>query len=137
MKEQKGIALVTLAIAIIIVMVLAGIVISYQLGENSPIKHAEEASVNSFHDNVRDALMTLQVNYTSMSEYISSLKNQGYLYDDNQVNVEYVLNMNDCEYGNGSNYKDVYYLTDKLILKYYDNNGSEIELADLGVTMEP
>ncbi len=137
MKEQKGIALITLAIAIIVVVVLAGVIMSYEVGENSPIKHVEEATLSGFHDNVKDALLTLEVNYTSMSEYINSLKNQGYLYDDNQVNVENILDTKDCEYGLGSNYRDSYYLTDQLILKYYDKNGTNIEIADLSATMEP
>lgn len=137
MRKQKGIALITLAIAIMAVMVLAGVIISYEVRENSPVKQAEEATKTSFHDNVKDALLTLEVNYTSKTEFINFLKNQGYLYDDNQVNVEYVLNANKCEYGNGSGYRDSYYLTDKLILNYYDENGTSIDLGDLGATMEP
>ena len=136
MKKQKGITLISLVIAVMVLMIVAGVVISTALRNDGQVKQVADASMQSFHDSVRDALLLIQTEYTSKKEFILTLKEHDYLDGNNKIEVGNLLKTTNCEYGNGSNKKDVYVLSDDLELTYYDKNGEVFELGNLGTTME-
>ena len=136
MKEQKGVTLVVLAITVMVLVVIIGVVFTAGIGQKSQVKEVVDASEQSFHDNVKDALMLLGNSYTSKAEYLKYLREHDYVGDNSEVNVSRVLEATNIDYGKGSNFKDVYTLTDDLTLTYYNKNGEAKYLGNLGATME-
>ena len=136
MKEQKGVTLVVLAITVMVLMVIIGVVFTAGIGQKSQVKEVVDASEQSFHDNVKDALMLLENSYTSKSEYLKYLREHDYVGENSEVNVGRVLEATNLDYGKGSNFKDVYTLTDDLTLTYYNKDGKAKYLGNLGTTME-
>ena len=136
MREQKGITLVVLVVTVMVLLIIAGVMIGTGLGQKSQVKEIVSATEQSFHDNVKDALLMLQMNYTSKSEYIQYLKEHDYVNADGKVQVKVLLRTLDCEYGIGKDLKDVYILSNDLNLTYYDKDGNTKEIGNLGATME-
>ena len=137
MREQRGVTLITVAVTLIILLILAGVVISTVTNNDGQINQVITATKKSIDSNVSDAIMTMQTTYVSKSEFIKFLKDKAYINEENKINVNKLLDSTDCEYGVGENKKDVYILTDNLELKYYDQDGNEQLVSDLGTTMEP
>lgn len=137
MKEEKGITLISLAIIIIVVLIITGITFTMGLGDNGIVEKTKKSTKASFDADVADALMILQTSYTSKKEYIYYLKGNEYLTtEENKVQITKLLGISESDYGMGSNGKDIYVLTDDMKLKYYNKEGIQEELIDLGLTME-
>ena len=136
MKKERGVTLIVLVVTVMIIIIIAGVIVGVGLGQKGQVKEIISATEQSFHDNVKDALLILQTDYTSKEEYVEYLKEHNYLNSDGQVEVKTLLKSVDCEYGIGKEKNDVYILTDDLNLTYYDKNGNAKELGNLGATME-
>lgn len=136
MKNQKGITLIALVVTILVLIIISSIVIKTNVGENGLITQATEMSKSSFDNNVRDALLLLQTQYTSKSEFMQFLKDEGYVDSDNVINVYKLLEVNEADYGVGKNPVDVYVLTDDMDLIYYISAASNNTIINIGTDME-
>ena len=136
MKNERGVTLVVLMVALLIVCILVGIFVSGGFGRRGVVKETIEATQTSFNDNVKDALLVLQTKYTSKSEYYKFLQDNIYIDKEGKVDVKLLLDTNDCDYGIGSNKSDVYILDKDLNLTYYNKDKEAKSLGNLGATME-
>lgn len=136
MKNQKGITLIALVVTILVLIIISSIVIKTNVGENGLITQANEMSKSSFDNNVRDALLLLQTQYTSKSEFMQFLKDEGYVDSDNVINVYKLLEVNEADYGVGKSPVDVYVLTDDMDLIYYISAASNNTIINIGTDME-
>ena len=136
MKNEKGITLITLMITLFVLLTIVGVTVGTQLSKNGQVREIVEITKKSFDDNVVDALLIIQTNYVSKSEYIEYLKNNNYIDKDGIINVEKLLEAKDCEYGKGNNKNDVYLLTQDLNVLYYDKEGTENLVRNIVSNME-
>ena len=136
MRNEKGITLIILMITVFILVTIVGVTVGTQLKNNGQVKEIVEATKTSFDDNVIDALLIIQTKYVSKSEYIEYLKNNNYIDEEGTIDVEKLLETKDCEYGKGKNKNDVYLLTEDLDVLYYDKEGTENFVKNIGSNME-
>lgn len=136
MKNQKGITLIALVVTILVLIIISSVIIKTNVGENGLITKTVEMSKSSFDDNVRDALLLLQTQYTSKSEFMKFLKDEGYVDSNNVVNVYKLLEVNEADYGIGQNLEDVYVLTDEMDLIYYISEEDSNFIVNIGTDME-
>ena len=137
MKNQKGITLISLIVTLLTLIILSSIVVKSNVGDSGLITQTVKMSKTSFDDNVRDALMALQIQYTSKSEFMQFLKDEQYIKSNNVIDVFKLLETESCDYGIGQDIKDVYVLTDNMDLIYYDENNTDETLCNIGIDMEP
>lgn len=136
MKNEKGITLITLMITLFVLVTIVGVTVGTQLADNGQVKEIVEVTKTSFDDNVIDALLIIQTNYVSKSEYIEYLKNNNYIDEEGTIDVKKLLEAKDCEYGKGSNKNDVYVLTEDLDILYYNKEGTENLVKNISSNME-
>ena len=136
MKNEKGITLITLMITLFVLLTIVGVTVGTQLSKNGQVREIVEITKKSFDDNVVDALLIIQTNYVSKSEYIEYLKNNNYIDEEGTIDVKKLLEAKDCEYGKGNNKNDVYLLTQDLNVLYYDKEGTENLVRNIGSNME-
>ncbi len=136
MKKQEGVTLVVLAITIIVLMIITGVVIVTQIKDNGQIDEFISSAKMSFDDNIVDGLLLLQTSYTDKSEYLKYLRENEYIDGEGKVNTKKVIGSNDYEYGKGEGSKDTYFLTEDLDVLYYDKEGKEEYIQNIGAKME-
>lgn len=136
MKNQKGITLIALVVTILVLIIISSTIIKTNVDENGLITQTVELSKSSFDNNVRDALLLLQTQYTSKSEFMQFLKDEGYIDSNNVINVYKLLEVNEADYGIGQNLEDVYVLTDDMDLIYYISATSSNTIINIGTDME-
>ena len=71
-KEQKGVTLIALVITIIVLLILAGVTITYALSNNGIFAKAQEAGMVSEQATIRDAVSSAQAE--CMMEYYDASK---------------------------------------------------------------
>lgn len=54
MRNERGITLIALVITIVVLLILAGVTITYALGDNGLFSNAKKAELNSELGNIRD-----------------------------------------------------------------------------------
>ena len=136
MKKQEGVTLVVLAITIIVLMIITGVVIVTQIKDNGQIDEFISSAKMSFDDNIVDGLLLLQTSYTDKSEYLKYLRENEYIDGEGKVNTKKVIGSNNYEYGKGDGSKDTYFLTEDLDVLYYDKEGKEEYIQNIGAKME-
>ena len=60
MKSERGITLVALVVTIVVLLILAGVTITYALSDNGIFKRAQESAMVSEQATVRDAVSNAQ-----------------------------------------------------------------------------
>ena len=93
MKEAKGITLISLAITIIVLLILAGITIGTLTGENGIIQKAKEAALETRGASVEEAKQMWELEKQlgtgkELSELLDELEDQGLLIDGERGIIE-------------------------------------------------
>ena len=133
MKEnkEKGITLVALVVTIIVLLILAGIAINLTVGNNGIFTRASATVIVHENSNVYEQLCLKIADYTigevsgeTTLSILEKLKNEGYVNEDNSVNVN-LLTKTNMKTGKGSIGKgDVYVIE--------TNKTSELAIARAG-----
>ena len=155
-KQVKGITLIALVVTIIVLLILAGVAISLTIGNNGIFTRAQIAVVKNENASVYEQLQMIAADYQMENiengterEILTRLKEDGYVHEDNTVNVANLMGR-DMQTGNGSKETgDVYVLEQrqataseatsdqtnslKYHLIYYDEENIE---TDLGLAFE-
>lgn len=131
LKNQKGITLITLAVTIVVLLILATVSIKSMVGENGVVPEAEQAKIEAEYSNVNDEMKVQAVAYNMGQEkhvqktLESYLKNKGIIDENNIINISKLLGES-FSTGNGSGISDVY----KLVVGE-NNESSEVEDGDI------
>ena len=93
MKEAKGITLISLAITIIVLLILAGITIGTLTGENGIIQKAKEAALETRGASVEEAKQMWELEKQlgtekDLSELLDELEEQGLLVEGERAIIE-------------------------------------------------
>ncbi len=72
MRNERGITLVALVVTIVVLLILAGVTITYALSNNGIFKKAQEAGMVSEQATIRDAVSSAQAE--CMMEYYDASK---------------------------------------------------------------
>ena len=155
-KQVKGITLIALVVTIIVLLILAGVAISLSIGNNGIFTRAQDAAVRHENASVYEQLQFVIADYqmddienNRESEIMSKLKLDGYVNEDNILNIERLMGRR-LNTGNGSlEDGDVYVLEQrevtassvtsdvnenmKYYLIYYDDEKID---ANLGLAFE-
>ena len=97
-KNVKGITLIALVVTIIVLLILAGVAISLTIGQNGIISRAQEATVIHENASVYEQLQLVVLDYqmsdvenSTETEILSKLKEDGYVNEDNTLNIERLM----------------------------------------------
>ena len=97
-KNVKGITLIALVVTIIVLLILAGVAISLTIGQNGIISRAQEATVIHENTSVYEQLQFVVLDYqmsdvenSTETEILSKLKEDGYVNEDNTLNIERLM----------------------------------------------
>ena len=97
-KQVKGITLIALVVTIIVLLILAGVAISLSIGNNGIFTRAQDAAVRHENASVYEQLQFVIADYqmddienNRESEIMSKLKLDGYVNEDNTLNVERLM----------------------------------------------
>ena len=97
-KNVKGITLIALVVTIIVLLILAGVAISLTIGQNGIISRAQEATVIHENASVYEQLQFVVLDYqmsdvenSTETEILSKLKEDGYVNEDNTLNIERLM----------------------------------------------
>ena len=97
-KQVKGITLIALVVTIIVLLILAGVAISLTIGQNGIISRAQEATVIHENASVYEQLQFVVLDYqmsdvenSTETEILSKLKEDGYVNEDNTLNIERLM----------------------------------------------
>ncbi len=71
LKEQKGITLVALIITIIVLLILAGVTISFAIGDGSIFNKSKNA-VNTYKNSQDNEMEVVNYAYNEMEKYMPS-----------------------------------------------------------------
>ena len=147
-KNVKGITLIALVVTIIVLLILAGVAISLTIGQNGIISRAQEATVIHENASVYEQLQFVVLDYqmsdvenSTETEILSKLKEDGYVNEDNTLNIERLMGRK-LNTGRGNlEDGDVYVLDQreeitsttnrslKYHLIYYDGENKEINIG--------
>ena len=116
-KNQKGMTLVALVVTIIVLLILAAVALNLTIGENGIITRTKQATIINENANVYEQLQLKvgeyeidKVESDNNEAILSRLKSDGYVNEDNTVNVENLMGRS-MKTGKGSKEKgDVYVL---------------------------
>ena len=144
MKNQKGISLISIIIAIVLLSSLSMVTIRTLNLSNEIINKAEEAVIKTAHGEINELLaLNNQVYYIEKytGEYdgnlIEYLKDKGFINENGVVNMPTLLGQKEAKIatGKGNNETDVYKVeanTEKDVkVIYYDKNGSAEQIGQL------
>lgn len=138
-KKENGVTMLILVVMIIVLLILAGVTIASSIGNNGILNKATESSRFASDASVREALMTLQVPYTNMGDYMNFLRDNQYIIKDtNTVDVKKVLGLSETTYGTGTENQNVYKIEqgqegNNCYVYYYDKNQNKEKIADLSI----
>lgn len=135
---EQGITLIALVVTIVVLLILAGVSINLVLGNNGIIIKSVESRVANDHATVLERLQLdvtgNAIEFLMNADTLSFLRNNGYINDDNTVNLG-KLNVS-TKTGKGTlDSGDVYIVEKKdndLILIYKDEENNSKELGKIG-----
>ena len=120
-NESKGITLIALVVTIVVLLILAGITITYVLGEGGILDMAKQAAIETENAQVNDALqlkaaehLFKDVENNTETSLISYLKTKEIIDENNVINVEKLIGK-ELSTGKGSfeSKKDIYILEEQ------------------------
>ena len=107
-KQVKGITLIALVVTIIVLLILAGVAISLTIGQNGIITRAQTAVIINENASVYEQLQLKIADYQMDNietgnnlAILDRLKTDGYVNEDNSVNVANLMGRS-MQTGNGS-----------------------------------
>ena len=129
-KQERGITLIALVVTIVVLLILAGVSISMLTGDNGIITQAQEAKNKNNHatvsENLKFKILDKYAEDKMMpadEELLAFLRENGYIDDNNVVNVEATTGEK-LSTGNGNDNNDIYYIKEGN-LYYINKNGVE------------
>ena len=97
-KNAKGITLVALVVTIIVLLILAGVAISLTIGNNGIFTRAQDAAIKNENASVYEQLQFIIADYqmgdvenNTSTDILAKLKTDGYVNEDNTVNVDNLM----------------------------------------------
>ncbi len=107
-KNVKGITLVALVVTIIVLLILAGVAINLTIGNNGIFRRAQAAVIVNENASVYEQLQFVIADYqmgdidnNTNTDMLAKLKEDGYVNNDDTVNVENLMGRS-MQTGNGS-----------------------------------